>query len=316
MSPTKSNAIEQTVQDAASTSASSTDITDLLDNIRHQADELGAQKATVQAEIAALEAKREDLLDAPLTRADLREHIGCYVDGIAAAYPELSGLKGAMSRLCRPSGYMNNLCDARGNPRVVSMRTHDQIMADPIRSNNMFGMTVSDFRLVMDNNGIMARSDVGFFFFFGDIIKAKLIDYFDREIASNIGQEDHAGPPMTERRQMIADIESDIEKLQSRLVRISDQLDLLRSASVQQQGTSKSARLPKIKRSTSFIPRPAQDASMYTHAEVISLTGFNDVHLHYAIAHEGFPAATTREHLRFWPAARVDAWIMRHSDLD
>lgn len=285
----------------------------LAEEIREQVAALNSSKSDLMNSRAALVAERNDILDAPLAKADIKAFIHRYIDAQAAQYPLLSGLDRTFNSFAYPRGESRlspNIGDGRRRTAPpFALRDVDKVFGDTSLlngSNAVFGQYLD---LVMDSEGIMRNTGNGLCFFFGEAIKEKLGEWFDAHFAGfEKTDESRIGPPIAERRKRLAEIDKAISALDVQIGNVTAQLSELRTSA--QPAREAEALAPSSTRAAAVQsdPRPRKP---YDEGDVLKMTGFNLKQLREANQDGGFPKPqfASGSNVPKYVAADVDAWM-------
>lgn len=197
----------------------------LAETIREHVGTLQSERAALVTERDATAHEIEALYTAPVSRADALQFCLDYIDARAAAYLDTFGhLAEAFDRVAWPRrndvqggavGY------AKGAP--LCLRDIDA------GTSGDFAQVVATFRDGLRFFGAGSeghRADEAAYFFFGDIIKAKVREHFDRLYPGS--ESAHPAATVAERRERIAALRAKIEELNADIAAIDAELTAIR----------------------------------------------------------------------------------------
>lgn len=177
------------------------------------------RRAALEQERAKIEARRQELLNLPVTREDAKQFIFDYIDLRAMEYPQLAAWPAVFDRVAYPRRHDQYSTEAR-NPRTG--RTAPLCLAD-IRAAledsppGHLGTFEGGLQFFGAGTQINQRTDYAAYFFFGDIIKAKIDAHFDAFFPGyHPGDAARIGPPIAARV-------AELQKLEARLSEIGDE---------------------------------------------------------------------------------------------
>jgi hypothetical protein len=143
--------------------------------------DLRDQLAVLLEESGALNTRLEVLYTAPLPLDDIKQFIFAYIDKRGADYPEKAGWDTLFKEVLYPSRYPSRRSNERpgiGVPPAISLREIEQCLADD-GSNDASLFAGGALKFFNANKHLSQITDTPFYFFFGDLIKAKIERYFD-----------------------------------------------------------------------------------------------------------------------------------------
>lgn len=140
--------------------------------VRAARDQLSASKSALESERDALKARSEFLLSLPVTREDAKQVILDSIDTIGAEFPELASWQAKFHDYAYPQG-----AGRKENPGApLTMRDVEQMSrGDPERT-RVLGTDHLGFYAAPMADWAPSR----IYFFFGDLIKAKISEHFDQ----------------------------------------------------------------------------------------------------------------------------------------
>lgn len=286
--------------------AISDELNRLRDQVAHEVAKLREKLSAVVRAIGDLEKERDRIMDAPLDRDDIKDFIVNLIDQRAATYPKLSGMQDTFFKLMRPCRGPGDANAAAAVP--LSLRSADSELNRAPGESSIYGLTYMG--LFADANGIMRNSETGMLFFFGDVIKAKLLEQFDQLVpALPDGVAEHVGPPVAERRARLAAITAELRGLTEQRDAIESQITGMFPA----VDPIQPARKPTLKMPTRLYGA-RQDDSYYNEADVLTVTGWESGDLDNAIASFDFPqVARNTNGQRLWSAREVESWVIAYA---
>lgn len=179
----------------------------------------------LDAEHARLIGERTALLSAPVSVDEARQFVSDYIDACAAEYPRLANWSDLFAQLLYPRRYADLAIPLdQGTPKrtPLCLRDIDDALRNPPGSN-----TFRDgLRFFGAGSGVNTHGDFGAFFFFGDLIKRKVLERFD-EFATEFAAEprEPAAPGIAARRQRIADIDARVAEIDAERASIQAEFD-------------------------------------------------------------------------------------------
>ena len=197
----------------------------LAETIREHVSTLQAARTALVAERDAATKEVEDLYTAPVSRADALQFCLDYIDTRAAAYLESFGhLAEALDRVAWPRRN-----DVQGGGAVGYVKGAPLCLRDiEAGMSGDFAQVTATFRDGLRFFGANTeghRADEAAYFFFGDIIKAKVREHFDRlypgaETAHPITTLKERRACIDELRTKVAALDADIASLDAELAAI------------------------------------------------------------------------------------------------
>ena len=198
-----------------------------------------AKRGETAAQIAALQAQSVRLMRAPLPKAEVLANMHWSVDKLAHRYSQSASWRRVFEAFAHPKGFRPpswgntvDLSHAGSTKHEEALSLQDLDFADA-RGENGLQTIVGDGNVFLGfaaEEGLDAERAA---FFFGDLIKQRITDHFDRlcpEPRSNSRPE--KGDPVTseERRAKVAANKAAIEQLTSELGTLELQIAELRAA--------------------------------------------------------------------------------------
>lgn len=177
-----------------------------------------AQRALLNEELAVLNGEREAHLSAPLCAADVKEFLRDYIDARGAAFPDLVGWGAMLDKVIYPERQMaDSLRPNLNKPEPLSLRDVDASLAG---SDSHFSFCPP--RIFTAHKGNQNFADAAMYFFFGDLIKAKLEDRFDDFYPGLIGPDEKrcGGIRLEHRRAEIKRIEIRVHEIGQEIAQI------------------------------------------------------------------------------------------------
>lgn len=186
-----------------------------------------AKRKDLLSERLELRAERDALLDAPLDRADAKQFIFDYIDARAAEYPARVGLLDVFESVAYPRRFPwpspGSIRPGLGKAAPLRMRDIGPALtgSDSDQENIFAG----GLRFFGAASTINKNTDFAAYFFFGDIIKAKIETHFDAMFPNYIlADAELVGPPISERRVRIESLESKIEAIDAEIEEIDAEM--------------------------------------------------------------------------------------------
>lgn len=152
--------------------------------IREAATQLRSERSALQAKCVDLKAERESLLSLPVVREDAKQFILDTIDRIAAEFIEFDGWDHKFKRFAFPRG-----TSRRQTPRFDLMQPNAPVSPLTLRDIeqaedgghetlcSVLGSDVGSFLFGTRDNLVTSPSRI--YFFFGDVIKAKIEEHFE-----------------------------------------------------------------------------------------------------------------------------------------
>lgn len=279
---------------------------DLAAQIRAEVARLAGARAELIAERDALTEERESLLNAPLNREDTKAFMLAYVDMTAAEWIESANWPSALRELTYPNRYPGRPHSGRagiGEVEPLSLRDHDSVLSGD--SSALSTILGGSLKLVNGHADRMRLTDGALFALFGDVLKPKLSELFDRHYPGPLPiDEKRIGPPIAERRARIAEIDQSLSALAERIAEIE--------SSGRELGANLSAQRPEAARQPqSFRYEPSRQARPYTVEETCQLTGLEAHELRECKTLRPLPHDASRPGVRY-NAEAVRSWMREH----
>lgn len=207
----------------------------LAETIREHIANLQGIRADLVASREDMRAEIETLYAAPVNRADALQFCLDYIDARAAEFPGGVGKLGAVfDFVAWPRRYEVPAGGIPGSSRGAALNLRDidaGLGADAARRKHHFADGLNFFR----SNPAYGLGDDAFYFFFGDLIKAKLAAHFEAFYPVLSGSDAaQMGPPIAERRQRIAELEAKIEVIDAEVGKLNSELAAIRSDAMAQ----------------------------------------------------------------------------------
>lgn len=194
-------------------------------NLRQAISDLRKQRDQLNQQLEAHEAERETLYLQPVSKADAKQFLFDYIDAWAAQWLNANGLDRLFGILAQPKrdaafAKLHNLT----SPHLTLLDV-ETVMARSIpAAGQVFGVEP----LPVFGGALTGMNDTyigGACFFFGDVLKAKMGEYFDQKYSEHMAGV--AGLPVAERRQSIAVLDGQISELLAAVKMIDGKLNEL-----------------------------------------------------------------------------------------
>lgn len=198
----------------------------LVDQVRAFIDSHQQIRDELQTERAALEARRESLQSMPLCRDDIKQFVCDYIDARAAEYPKLAGWGSLFEKVAYPLRYgwasSDSVSSETGKRAPLCLRDVDEALGSFEGDQRTFENGLQFFGAASTVN---TRTDYAAYFFFGDLIKARIVEHFDA-LCPNYHPADASriGPPIAERRAELERLAKAISGIDDELTRITAEL--------------------------------------------------------------------------------------------
>lgn len=228
----------------------------LTETIREHVGTLQSERDTLVAERDATAHEIESLYTAPVSRADALQFCLDYIDARAAAYLDTFGhLAEAFDRVAWP-----RRSDASGGGAVGYAKDAPLCLRDiDAGTSGNFAQVAATFCGGLRFFGAGSeghRADEAAYFFFGDIIKAKVRESFDRLYPGS--ECSHPAATVTERRERIATLRAKVEELKADIAAIDAELAAIR------QGTTPAVTAGPVKaEATQSAPSTTHDREIW-----------------------------------------------------
>lgn len=181
---------------------------------------LREERAALTEESNALKQTRERLLAQPVPLEDLKAFLCEYVDAKGNEF--MSRLAGELDQFIHPPRQLSYQDQQKGLP-PLGFEEMEKLLADGGEA-GITGSGVPQFVIPVKNNH---KTDIGFYFFFGEQIKAVITERFDElGIKYRVGSS-YIGTPRAERRQQLAEIDARLVEIGSRMTEINGQISSL-----------------------------------------------------------------------------------------
>lgn len=193
--------------------------------LRKAAADLRSQRSKLQEQMAGLNAKREALYLQALSKADAKQFLFDYIDAWAEQYLKLGKLDALFQMMANP---VRDEYFATANNLTVPYLCLRDIEA-VLGAGKAPGAQVFRHKVLPVFGDGIANMHADYIgaacFFFGDLAKAKLEQYFDAKYPEP--SPDTVGAPVTERRALIQELDRQIGELQSAIGQIDSKLGQL-----------------------------------------------------------------------------------------
>ena len=188
--------------------------------VRSAMQTLRQENAVLKEERDALMEKREHLLAQPVPLDDLKAFLCEYVDAKGSEF--MTRLSGELDRFIHPPRHLPFHEQLKGPPPLGF-----EEMEILLGEGGEAGITeggVPQFVIPLKNNH---KTDIGFYFFFGEQIKAVITDRFEElGIKYRVGDA-YIGTPRAERRRELAEIDARLVEIGTRMAEIGGQIRAL-----------------------------------------------------------------------------------------
>lgn len=195
------------------------DAVEAMKTVKGVINELTIKKGELTEQKKQLEDRKQLLLTQPLSLADIKDFMFDFIDRKASEYPEKAGLDRLFKSIVYPP---RNPTPPK--PTALTLQDIDAV------ANGGEAMLFGNFglRLFGAASDLMSKTDIGAYFFFGDIIKEKIGHLFD-DLCPAYQPEDEAniGPSVADRRKELSQINADMIKIRTAVADIDHQLSLL-----------------------------------------------------------------------------------------
>lgn len=195
---------------------------DLAQQVQSAINALRAKREALNNECAMLESERETLLSAPLNRDDSRSLLLAYMDARAAEWLSACQWPAVFEEITYPNRYPGAHHAARpgiGKTAPMSLRDFDAIASgDRSATATIVG---EGFALVGGKSGFLRLCDGALFALFGDQLKPKMVELFDRFYTPPLPEDaKQIGPPIAERRARLEVIAARLEEIRAAVAEI------------------------------------------------------------------------------------------------
>lgn len=238
----------------------------LADQVRAFIESRQKCRDELQLQRTALEARRDALLAMPLCRDDAKQFICDYIDARATEYPKLAGWGALFGKVAYPLRYgwasPDSVSSETGKRAPICLRDVDDALGSFEGDQRTFEGGLQFFGAA---STVSTRTDYAAYFFFGDIIKARIVEHFDA-FFPNYHPADAAriGPPIAERR-------AELQRLAEATAAIDDEL-----AKIAAELAELSPR-PEPKAAT--VATPANEPSTVPEEAILRYNGRNEAEL-------------------------------------
>ena len=197
---------------------------DLAQQVQTAINALRAKRDALNNECAMLEAERETLLSAPLNRDDSRSLLLAYMDARAAEWLSACQWPAVFEEITYPNRYPGAHHAARpgiGKTAPMSLRDFDAIASGDRSATATIG---EGFALVGGKSGFLRLCDGALFALFGDQLKPKMVELFDRFYTPPLPEDaKRIGPPIPERRARLEAIAARIAEIRAAVAEIDNE---------------------------------------------------------------------------------------------
>lgn len=198
---------------------------DLAQQVQTAVNALREKRAALASECATLEAERESLMNAPLNRDDSRALLLAYMDRRAAQWVESCRWPEVFEEITYPNRYPGKAFSAlqsTGKTAPTNLRDFDAITSGAATElTTIFG---DGLALVQGRSEFTRLCDGALFALFGDLLKPKMIELFERFYFPPLPVDaKHIGPPIAERRARLEAIAARIAEIQAAIAEIDSE---------------------------------------------------------------------------------------------
>ena len=284
-----------------------TETATLAQQIRAHVSRLTVARGLLTAERSLLESERETLLSAPLNRDDTTALMCEWIDLQAAAWNDSARWANVFHELTYPNRAPMRSLNLRpdvGEVEPVSLRDFDAVVSGDGRA-SVIGS--DGFRFITGMSGHMRLSDGALFALFGDQLKAKYSELFDRFYREPLSIDaQRIGPPIAERR-------ARLEAIAARVGEIAAAV-----AAIDEQAREVNADLEPAR---AEAPPPVQQAAPASAGSVVrkykpgvvqQITGMGHAELLRCTELRPLPVDPDRVGEIFYDAAEVERWMRKH----
>lgn len=198
---------------------------DAYSQVKKTVDDLQAQKEALLLEKARLIARKQELYALPLSAADIKQFIFDYIDRIAAQYPVSEGWDSKLQKATKPAREKTYAEAHAIDTPTLCLKDAETIL----RGGNLslvFGHS-SALATLVNFAGVANGAPQAMYFFFGDLIKAKLGAYFDQRITSTVGD---GCLSVSERYLELESIDETVSGLDAEVLDVTEKLKMLGAA--------------------------------------------------------------------------------------
>lgn len=183
------------------------------------------KRGALVRERKALEDERDSLLSATLNRADTKALLLGYIDQQAAAWNDAARWREVFDELTYPDRYPGRHVTTRldvGRVEPMSLRDFDAILSGDKQARS--AIIGEGFPLITAKADFRRLCDGALFALFGDQLKAKLSELFERFYCGPIPMDaKRIGPPVAERRQRLESIRTRLVEIDGELAKIDSE---------------------------------------------------------------------------------------------
>lgn len=196
---------------------------DAASNLRKAIDDLRQQREQLKQQLAEHEAQREALYLQPISKADAKQFLFDYIDGWAAQWLSCGALDDLFAKVAKPNRDAEWASANKISDPWLCLRDIEHVMSGELPSTgHVFNLKV----LPIFGGALTGMNDTyigGACFFFGDLLKAKLGEYFDQKycVGHPTGM---ACEPVADRRESISTLDGQISELLAAIKMIDDKL--------------------------------------------------------------------------------------------
>lgn len=199
---------------------------DAYSQVKKTVDDLQAQKEALLLEKSRLLARKQELYALPLSAADIKQFIFDYIDRLSAAYPINEGWDNKFQKIINPSRSMEYI-EAYGIDTPTLCLRDAEVVLQKGSLDQVFGHFGTSLKTLANLAGAANGAPHGMYYFFGDLIKAKLGAYFDQRITSTAGDKYASA---SERYVEIESIDEAISGLDAEVLDVTEKLKMLGAA--------------------------------------------------------------------------------------
>jgi hypothetical protein len=174
--------------------------------VKNALNDMRRHAATLQEEENSLVKQRKELQEMPLPLSDIKQVMLDYIDARGRLFLTDGNLQKSMREFVYP--HNQGMARDSSNGRIIDKPlTYDQaeILRTGDISNKVFGDHTGHPLLFSGNQMALGITNAAYYFFLGDIIKAKIAEQFDEQaISHHTCDQGKIGPPIAERVKTIA----------------------------------------------------------------------------------------------------------------
>lgn len=201
-------------------------VLDAYSQVKNTIEKLKAQKEELLLEKARLMGRKQELYALPLSAADIKQFIFDYIDRRSAAYPVNEGWDNKFQKLINPPRSKYYVENHGIDTPTLCLRDAEVVLQSGYLE-HVFGHYASSLTTLANFAGAANGAPHSMYFFFGDIIKAKIGAYFDQQITSTAGE----GYPSTDERYAeIERLDEEVVRLDAEVLDINNKLKMLGAA--------------------------------------------------------------------------------------